>query len=91
MGDEITVIPQSAEDKPELCIGVKLLIIIKLGNTKQELVVVTYKVPQLEERSEFCNSKIGIKSLTNEEMADKSELCTGSLGIKLPATIVSGI
>ena len=63
MGDEITVAPQSAEDKPELCIGVKLPIIIKLGDTKQELVVVTYKVPQLEERSEYCISKIGIKSL----------------------------
>jgi len=51
MGDETQVVTQ---DEPELCI-VKLSINkLQLGDTKQELVVVTNKKPQLEKRSELC-------------------------------------
>ena len=82
MGDEAQAVTQ---DKPELCISVKLPANIELGHTKQELVVATIKVAQLEEKSELCIRKIGIRLPTYEE------LCIGSIDTKLPTTVVTGM
>ena len=79
MGDEVQAVTQ---DKPELCISVKLPTKKELGDTKQELVVATNKIAQLEENSELCIRKIDIQL---------QELCIGAIGTKLPPTIVTGM
>jgi len=67
MGDETQVVTQ---DEPELFI-IKLPTYkkLQLDDTKQELVVVTNKKPQLEKRSELCGiRKIVVQLQTTEEM-----------------------
>ena len=82
MGDETQAVTW---DKPELCISVKLPTDIELGDIKQELVVATNKIAQLEEKSELCVRVIGIRLPTYEE------LCIGSIGTKLPTAVVTGM
>ena len=108
MGDTIQDVvqqqQQSTEEKTELCIGIKPSVNEKMGTSKQELVVRTYKIAQLEERSELCISKIGVKSPVDEEMGatkvitpdmmnalqseNDAKLCTGYNSVTLPTTIV---
>ena len=49
---------QSTEDKTELCIGVQPADNDKMRGSKQELVVIIHKMVEIEDRSEFCISKI---------------------------------
>jgi len=90
MGDETQVVTQ---DEPELCIIKLPTNKLQLGDTKQELVVVTSKTPQLEKRSGLCGiKKIVIQLQTTEEMKKTIrsliELYTCSITTKLPTTTV---
>ena len=49
---------QSTENKTELCIGVQPADNDKMRGSKQELVVTIHKMVEIEDRSEFCISKI---------------------------------
>ena len=49
---------QSTEDKTELCVGAQLVDNYKMRGSKQELVVTTHKMTQIEEMSEYCINKI---------------------------------
>ena len=82
---------QSTGDKTVLCNGIKLPVKERMGAGKQELVVDTHKMAQLEESSELCICKIApadkemeaaIPEMVNapqqqQQQLDKSELCTG--------------
>ena len=73
MGDttqDIVKQQQPTMEKTELCIGVKLYINEKTRAIKHELIVSTHKIVQLEERSELCISKIGVKLPVREKMRE---------------------
>jgi len=58
---------QSTMEKTELCIGVKPYINEKTRAIRHELMVSTHMIVQLEERSELCISKIGVKLPVRED------------------------
>ena len=84
---------QSTEDKTELCIGVQPADNDKMRGSKQELVVTIHKMVEIEDRSEFCISKIvqvdeeTIAEVTNtseQQSSNKAEFC---IGVVLPMII----
>ena len=92
----------STEDKTELCIGVQPADNDKMRGSKQELVVTIHKMVEIEDRSEFCISKIvQINEEARTEMINNSqrrqqqqeqpdndgEFC---FGVVLPIIIVPG-
>ena len=79
---------QSTENKTELCIGVQPADNDKMRGSKQELVVTMHKMVEIEDRLEFCISKIvwadgkTIAEVTNtskqqqqQQSSDKAEFC----------------
>jgi len=64
---------QSTEDKTELCIGIQPADNNKMRSNKQELVVAIHKMVEIEDRSEFCISKIvQVDEETRPEMINNS-------------------
>ena len=92
---------ESTEDKTELCIGVQPAGNDKMRGSKQELVVTIHKMVEIEDRSEFCISKIVqadeeiISEMMNisqqqkqqEQPCNEGEFC---IGVVLPIIIVPG-
>jgi len=85
---------QSTEDKTELFIGVQPAGNDKMRDSKQELAVTIHKMVEIEDRSEFCISKIvqvddkAVVEMTKtsqqqQEQSDKkgkaTEFCIGAL------------
>ena len=79
---------QSTENKTELCIGVQPADNDKMRGSKQELVVTIRKMVEIEDRLEFCISKIvradgeTISEVTNaseqqqqQQSSNKAEFC----------------
>ena len=104
MGDitqDAVPLQQSTEDKPVLCIGVKLPINKTFGASRQELVANTNKMAKIEEKSEICVINIGVKlpadddemkfEMTNDpqpiQIENNSELCTGYKNVMPPITV----
>ena len=79
---------QSTEDKIELCIGLQPADNDKMRGSKQELIVTIHKMVEIEDRSEFCISKIvqvdeeTIPEIANtsqqqQQSSNKAEFCIG--------------
>ena len=70
MGDETQHVIKQQQQSTQLCIDVKLPVKEKMRAGKQELVVATWRMAQLEESSELCICKIGVQSPADKEMEE---------------------